>query len=215
MIVEPLFPELVKENLETMDGLVFEDLCLKLFQHMYSEYIVQKTNVNDFGADILIHFDYDRKMVIQCKTANGGKPVGLKAVQEALASKNFYDAQFACVVTNTTFTPAATELAERSNVTLIDLDGLLKQFSRTTFTVEDIPFLYERYVEAFRSAYSIYLDKFRTDPRSIIEISRLEVLQLTKLCVGEHLPTNFIDMEDNLVQGIHHIIYLAATTYRR
>lgn len=208
VVVERLFPEL--ENIESIDGMAFEQLCLKLFQHMYPEYVVQRTQVNDFGADIIVHFAVDRKMVIQCKTAQDGKPVGVRAVQEALASKDFYGAEFACVTSNTRFTPAAEELAEKSNVSLMDADRLVWQFSRTTFGLEDIPMLYERYLESFRTSDSPYLEKFRTNPLSVFEITPLEVLQLTRLCMEKDMPSNLFDMRDDLMRGIHHVIYLAA-----
>ena len=52
--------------------------------------------------------------------SNYSYPVGNKAVQEAYAGANFYDCDKAMVMTNLTFTRAATELAEKLEVELWD-----------------------------------------------------------------------------------------------
>lgn len=209
MKVEPIFPELEYESLESINGLEFEDLCLKLFRHMYANYHVQKTNINDFGADILVHFDYGRKMVIQCKTAQNGKQVGIKAVQEAISSKESYDAEFVSVVSNSTFTSAAEELAEVNNVTLIDIHSLIRSFSRTTFELQDLSFIYSSALQAFNTNESTYLDKFRENPQLLFQLSKLETLHMLKFCLGDSLKSNMVDIEDELYQGVHYIIYLA------
>ena len=57
-----------------------------------------------------------KKYGIQCKYYT--YPVGNKAVQEAYAGANFYDCDKVIVMTNTTFTRSAIELAEKLDVEL-------------------------------------------------------------------------------------------------
>jgi restriction system protein len=46
--------------------------------------------------------------------------VGNKAVQEVVGAIPFYGGTEGCVVTNSTFTPAARALAQKNNIRLID-----------------------------------------------------------------------------------------------
>lgn len=82
----------------------------------------------DQGAD-LIATKLGKKLVVQCKYY--GQPVGNKAVQEAYAAKTFQKADFAIVVTNSTYTASAQQLAQANGVmlthhlSLSDMDQLL------------------------------------------------------------------------------------------
>lgn len=69
----------------------------------------------DQGIDVLAEKDSIR-IVIQCKLYS--KPVGNKAVQEAIAGKAYERADFAAVVAPNGFTRSAKELAERDGVFL-------------------------------------------------------------------------------------------------
>lgn len=69
------------------------------------------------GADIIAHKD-NEKYVIQVKFYNN--PVGNKAVQEVAGAIGMYKADKGIVVTNSTFTNSAIELAEANNIELVD-----------------------------------------------------------------------------------------------
>jgi HJR/Mrr/RecB family endonuclease len=60
--------------------------------------------------------------VLQCKLYSN--PVGNKAVQEAHAARGFYEAKWAIVVSNRTYTPSARELAHSLGVVLVHHDEL-------------------------------------------------------------------------------------------
>jgi restriction system protein len=62
-------------------------------------------------------------VVIQAKRYS--KDVGIKVVQEVMGAKAYYSADGAWVVTNSHFTKAATVLAKKSNVILIDREQLI------------------------------------------------------------------------------------------
>ena len=72
----------------------------------------------DFGADIILTDKDGSRMCVQCKKHS--KPVGVKAVQEVIGAKAYYACSRAAVITTSTFTPAAKELAQRSGVELYE-----------------------------------------------------------------------------------------------
>lgn len=70
----------------------------------------------DFGADITARGFLMTKIVVQCK--HYSKPVGVRAVQEVNAARQYYRASRAAVATSSTFTKQAKELAKRCGVEL-------------------------------------------------------------------------------------------------
>jgi restriction system protein len=70
----------------------------------------------------LLHKD-GKKIVVQAKRYS--KDVGIKAVQEVMGAKSYYQADEAWGVSNSYFTKAAKELAQKGNVLLVDRDTLI------------------------------------------------------------------------------------------
>lgn len=70
----------------------------------------------DHGADIIVEKDGIR-IAVQCKYYSS--PVGNKSVQEAYSAKEFYDCHHACVVANSSYTPAAKKAAGKLGVSLL------------------------------------------------------------------------------------------------
>ncbi len=114
-------PESIKSSLLTKlknveNGYDFEKFVSCLYQKLgYDCEVTSKSN--DQGADI-IAVKNDEKLVIQAKYYSN--PVGNKAVQEVVSSKAYYNAKKALVVTNSTFTNSAIQLAFKNRVELID-----------------------------------------------------------------------------------------------
>ena len=78
---------------------------------------VQMTkSTGDFGADVLCQSSDGKKICIQCK--HYSKPVGIKAVQEVLSARSYYNCDAAWVCASNTFTPAAHKLATQTGVKL-------------------------------------------------------------------------------------------------
>lgn len=99
-----------------MTGHEYEYLVAKyLRQHGYSRVEVTKGS-GDYGVDVTA-YKRGKKYAVQCKYYS--EPVSLPAVQEAVAGKAVYNCDFAMVVTNSTFTPNATELAKKNGVILL------------------------------------------------------------------------------------------------
>jgi restriction system protein len=108
-------------NWEVMQGIEFENFLADVFLEL--GYKVETTKVTgDQGVD-LVASKNGRSIAIQAK----GYPsttVGNKAVQEAHAGMGFYGCDVAVVITNSTYTSGARELAERIGCLLIDRDQI-------------------------------------------------------------------------------------------
>lgn len=99
-----------------LNGYEFEGYLKDLFE--YLGYTVLATPLSgDQGADLIISKD-NEKTVVQAKKYNSA--VTNKAIQEIVAAKYHYKSSKAIVVTNSTFTESAIELALSNNVELWD-----------------------------------------------------------------------------------------------
>ena len=115
-----------------MNGFDFEKYAGELLQKNGFEKVEITQRSGDFGVDIIAHKD-DIKYAIQCKKYSS--TVGIKAVQEVIASKAMNNCHVAVVLTNNYFTKSAKELAKKNNVLLWDREKLLnliKQVSNLT-----------------------------------------------------------------------------------
>lgn len=86
----------------------------------------------DQGADLLVK-GFGIKIAVQCKWVSSGR-VGNSAVQQVFAAKSYYGCTHACVVTNSTYTAAAIDLAERTNVFLLHHIELPRFLRKMRFT---------------------------------------------------------------------------------
>lgn len=110
-------------DFDEMAGEEFEDFAAGLLEQNGIEVIELTKASGDFGADIIVIHDGERTAV-QCKRYE--RPIGVKAVQEAISSKSYYKCKKAAVFTNSTFTRQAIELAAESNVILWDREDLFE-----------------------------------------------------------------------------------------
>lgn len=100
-----------------MTGLEYERLVAKyLRRHSYFGVSVTRGS-GDFGVDVIAHKG-SHKYAVQCKYYTSA--VSLDAVQEAVAGMAYYNCDRAMVVTNSTYTNAAKELAKHNNVELLE-----------------------------------------------------------------------------------------------
>ncbi len=103
--------------MDELEGHDFEYYCADLLQKSgFSEAAVTKGS-GDFGADIIAEKD-GISYAIQCKCYD--KPIGVKAVQEVYAGKDYYNCMVGVVMTNQYFTSPAVELAKKLNIMLWD-----------------------------------------------------------------------------------------------
>lgn len=109
------------EDIDKMSGVEFEDFCAELLHRNGIEVLELTKASGDFGADIIVIHDGERTAV-QCKRYSGS--IGVKAVQEAVSAKAYYKCQKAAVITNSTFTRQARELAAEDKVILWDREDV-------------------------------------------------------------------------------------------
>ena len=108
-------------DIDKMTGLDFEKYLTIAYRKQ--GYSVERTRyVGDYGADLVLQKDGQR-IAVQAKRWQGR--VGPKAVQEIVASKAKYSCEGAIVVTNSTFTKAAHELARVNKVRTVERAGLI------------------------------------------------------------------------------------------
>ena len=116
------------DDTDGMNGFEFEELITKLFKTMgYEAYTTKKTG--DQGVDV-IAVKGITKLAIQTK-CYPNSVVGNEAVQEVVAGSSFYKATKAVVITNSTYTSSAHELADANNVELWsrkELKDLLEKY---------------------------------------------------------------------------------------
>lgn len=121
-------------DVSQMTGKQFEEFLARLFRSMgYSE--IRMTPSNDQGGDIVCISPEGVPTVIQAKRWNGS--VGNKAVQEVLGAMRHYECINGVVVTNSTFTSAAIQLASSADVTLHDNRWLKEKINE--FVPKTIP----------------------------------------------------------------------------
>lgn len=106
-------------RLDEMEGLEFEYYCADLLsENGFIEVEVTKSS-GDYGIDILAEKE-GVTYAIQCKRYSA--PVGVKAVQEAYAGRDYYDRMVGAVMTNQYFTKAAVEAARKLKILMWDRD---------------------------------------------------------------------------------------------
>ncbi len=107
--------------MDEMEGHDFEYYCADLLRYNGYEDVEVTKGSGDFGVDILMSKG-EVTYAVQCKCYD--KPIGVKAVQEVYAGKDYYERMIGVVMTNQYFTQPACELASRLRVILWDRDRL-------------------------------------------------------------------------------------------
>lgn len=107
------------DEMDLMEGHEFEYYCAELLRdHGFLEVEVTRSS-GDYGIDILAQKE-GITYAIQCKCYNA--PVGVKAVQEAYAGRDYYDCMVGAVMTNQYFTAPAADAAKKLKILLWDRD---------------------------------------------------------------------------------------------
>jgi HJR/Mrr/RecB family endonuclease len=110
-------------ELDGLSGEAFESRISGLLRSLgYKTEITKATE--DAGGDIIA---MRRQKTTVVHTKHQAAEVGVEAIQKAIASRQYYEASSALVVTNSTFTPQARELASRAGVDLWDRAALTER----------------------------------------------------------------------------------------
>lgn len=114
-------------NLDLMEGHDFEYFCAQLLKRRGFQDVEVTKGSGDYGIDILAEKD-GITYAIQCKCY--AAPVGVKAIQEAYAGRDYYDRMVGAVLTNQYFTTPAVEAAKKLKILLWDrgyLESMLEE----------------------------------------------------------------------------------------
>ena len=114
-------------NLDLMEGHDFEYFCAQLLKRRGFQDVEVTKGSGDYGIDILAEKD-GITYAIQCKCY--ATPVGVKAIQEAYAGREYYDRMVGAVLTNQYFTTPAVEAAKKLKILLWDrgyLESMLEE----------------------------------------------------------------------------------------
>ena len=114
------------DRIDKMDGYQFERaVAYLLSRNGYSNVNVTQSS-GDFGVDIICDC-CSKKFVFQCKHYE--KSVGVRCVQEVYTGAKYYNADVGVVITNSSYTDAAKQLAKKTGVILYDRDDLKRLVS--------------------------------------------------------------------------------------
>lgn len=104
-------------DIDIMEGHDFEYFCAELLRKRGFQDVEVTKGSGDYGIDILAEKD-GVTYAIQCKCY--AAPVGVKAIQEAYAGRDYYDRMVGAVLTNQYFTTPAVEAAKKLKILLWD-----------------------------------------------------------------------------------------------
>ncbi len=102
---------------DEMEGHDFEYYCADLLKENGFLEVEVTSGSRDYGVDILAEKD-GVTYAIQCKCYSS--PIGVTAVQEAYAGRDYYERMVGVVLTNQYFTAPAVEVAKKLKIMLWD-----------------------------------------------------------------------------------------------
>ncbi len=106
-----------EKEFDGLEGREFEYYCADLLKRKGFTEVEVTRGSGDYGADILAQKE-GISFAIQCKCYTS--PVGVKAVQEIYAGREYYDCMVGAVLTNQYFTAPAVEAAKKLKILLWD-----------------------------------------------------------------------------------------------
>lgn len=122
-----------------LNGYQFEEFTkLLLEKNGFKEVTISKAS-NDYGIDVIAKKN-NYTYAIQCKRYN--QPVGIKAIQEAISGCTFYQCDIPVVLTNSTFSKAAINLAHVNEVELWDQQTLCYFLKKSKLNSKQLPLYY-------------------------------------------------------------------------
>lgn len=194
MKIAPIKPKQVNyvsgvSAIDGMDGHEFEHFCADLLRKVGFSEVTVTPGSGDQGVDVLAVKD-GIKYAIQCK--NYVSALSNTPVQEVSAGKQFYGCHVGVVMTNSTFTPGAIQLATATNVLLWDrrkLDELISKaggLESLGICTDHVDFasddeLEEKFDEDFEDGF--YADEYSIAVTNTYR-SRKGMKIWSKICIG-------------------------------
>lgn len=118
---------------QSLSGTEYEKLCGRILEEVGWNVTYTKGS-NDQGVDIIAQRS-SIVLSVQCKRHKSS--VGNDAIQAVYAGASYYSATHACVVTTSSFTRSATELAHKTNVILLRTKDLYSIHNKLIPTASD------------------------------------------------------------------------------
>ncbi|HIV93418.1 MAG TPA: restriction endonuclease [Candidatus Eisenbergiella stercoravium] len=106
-----------RSEMDDMEGHEFEYFCADLLKDNGFTEVEVTRGSGDYGVDILAEKD-GVTYAVQCKCHTD--PIGVRAVQEVYAGRDYYDRMVGAVMTNQYFTSAAVQAAGKLKILLWD-----------------------------------------------------------------------------------------------
>ncbi|SMP76266.1 Restriction endonuclease [Desulfonatronum zhilinae] len=178
-------------DINILDGIQFEDFLNKFFTH--NGYTVLKTaRTGDQGADLVISIN-GTKTVVQAKKYSD--KVGNKAVQEAIAAKGFYKAEKAMVITNSSFTKSAIDLALSCDVELWDGEKLKKNIDTSQKSKTIINSYVDNNLLSLHNDFEEYYDSLDEDNKIAVAVvcSSVSTINKEQVTVYDNYLTSLIE----------------------
>jgi restriction system protein len=110
-------------QIDRFSGEKFEFYLKKLFEDLGYRKIQTTKKTRDFGVDLIMFNETDKKIIIQAKRYKG--TVGIDAINEVVGTRLPEKADEVWVVTNSYFTKPAIEHASKNAVKLINREELI------------------------------------------------------------------------------------------
>lgn len=115
-----------KEEMKSLTGHEFEQVIANLYEQMgYNAEVTSGSG--EQGADVIARNSFE-KLAIQTKHYKG--KVSNSAIQEIVAALKYYDADRALVITTSSFTSSAQDLAKSNEVKIHGRDWLKSKVKR-------------------------------------------------------------------------------------
>jgi len=110
------------DKVDNMSGIIFEEFLLEHFKYLgYTVHLTSRSE--NYGADLILQKE-GIKVVVQAKRRKNN--VGVDAIQEVMGAIKHYDANKGLVVSNSSFTNSAYELANSDGIELWDRKRLVE-----------------------------------------------------------------------------------------
>lgn len=119
-----------RNRFQNLSPFQFEKLVQLLLDDYYKEAQLTKKG-GDFGGDVICYDHEENKIVVQCKRYKKGNNVGNKYIDNVISSKIYYEADKGLIVTTSSFTKSAVEIANKADIELWDWSKLVEVLSIT------------------------------------------------------------------------------------
>ena len=154
-------------QVDCLSGHEFEYFCAELLKKNGFHFVTVTKGSGDQGVDIIATKDHQRYS-FQCK--HYSSRLGNKPVQEVNAGRSFYKCDVAVVLTNSSFTKGAYDLARVTNVQLWDRSMLTRLMRNAVSPSRKMkPNVFRKFIWLWLLLFSIFIGVICSLPTSANE----------------------------------------------